>query len=364
MKTLKVLTIVGARPQFVKASAISRELRKQYTEILVHTGQHYDYGMSESFFNQLDIPQPDINLGIGSGSHSVQTGAMLTGLEQAILDHNPNWVLVYGDTNSTLAGSLTAAKLHIPICHVEAGLRSFNRRMPEEVNRVVTDHLSSLLFCPSEVSVRNLFAEGITDGVHEVGDVMADVLKRTLDKGRIYERDVLGRYKVTQENYLLVTVHRAENTDNPERLQSILDALAVLAKDESVLFPVHPRTLKAIGSLKTSNSDSMDIDNIQFIEPIPYMDMALLVSRAKAVLTDSGGLQKETYWMKTPCITLRDETEWEETVDTGWNHLVGADAELIVKKTQAVSVPDSHPLLYGDAHAAERCVKVLSETVY
>jgi len=362
MHKLKVMSVVGARPQFVKASAISAELRKYHNEVLIHTGQHYDYAMSKSFFKQLDIPDPDLNLEIGSGSHGVQTGAMLVGLEKAALDYNPDWILVYGDTNSTLAGSLAAAKLHIPICHVEAGLRSFNRNMPEEINRIITDQLSSLLFCPSKLSVTNLASEGIINGVHNVGDVMADVLRNIINSKQANERDVLGRYKVTPENYLVATVHRAENTDDPERLSAILKSLLVLAEKEQIIFPVHPRTLNAIHSLKGCNVDWVSSSNLHLIEPIPYMDMVLLTSRARALLTDSGGLQKEAYWLKTPCMTLRDETEWEETVESGWNQLVGADVDAILKGIRTLSIPDHHPILYGDAHTAKRCVSILSET--
>ena len=361
MKRLKVLTIVGARPQFVKASAISRELRKQHTEILVHTGQHYDYGMSETFFNQLDIPKPDINLKIASGSHAIQTGAMLIGLEQAILDHNPDWVLVYGDTNSTLAGSLTAAKLHIPICHVEAGLRSFNKQMPEEINRIVTDQLSELLFCPSEISVQNLAAEGITSGVHNVGDVMADVLRNFMESEQSNEKETLRRYNVTPEHYLIATVHRAENTDDPVRLSGILDSLLTLAENEVVIFPVHPRTLKAIDSIEGKKRDCLSSDNFLLVDPVSYADMILLTSRARVLLTDSGGLQKEAYWLKTPCMTLRNETEWEETVESGWNHLVGADTNTILEGIETLSIPNLYPVLYGDAHTATQCVRILTE---
>jgi len=290
---MKIVTVVGARPQFIKAAALSRVLRQQHNEILVHTGQHYDDNMSAVFFAELDIPAPDVNLQIGSGSHGTQTGAMLTGIETVLLAERPDRVLVYGDTNSTLAGALAAAKLHIPVAHVEAGLRSFNRAMPEEINRVVTDHLSDVLLCPGQTAVDNLAAEGITRGVHLVGDVMADALIVASERAMTHSA-ILTRLELTEQSYVLATVHRAENTDDPLRLHNILTAF--LDSNELIIFPVHPRTRKRINELDLSLQQS----NLRLIEPVGYLDMVQLEQSARMILTDSGGVQKEAYWLGVP----------------------------------------------------------------
>ncbi len=320
---MKVATIVGARPQFIKAAPVSRALRQQHTEVLIHTGQHYDDAMSAVFFRELEIPAPDVNLGIGSGPHGQQTGAMLAGIEEVLLAEQPDWALVYGDTNSTLAGALAAAKLHIPLAHVEAGLRSFNRRMPEEINRVLTDHVSTLLFCPTQTAVNNLAAEGIAQGVHLVGDVMHEALLWAAERART-RSTILVRLGLQEKVYLLATVHRAENTDDPARLRAILDAFAAL--DEPIVFPVHPRTQARIEALGLKSK----FRNLKSIAPVGYLDMVQLEQSARMILTDSGGIQKEAYWLGVPCVTLRDETEWVETVEAGWNVLVGAEMEQIV----------------------------------
>jgi len=278
---------------------------------------------------------------------------MLEGLEKIFLDQRPDWVLVYGDTNSTLAGSLAAAKLNYRVAHVEAGLRSFNRRMPEEINRIVTDHLSTLLFCPSQVAVENLAREGITSGVYLVGDVMADVLQRMRQKA-IVQSEVLSQYHLKKGGYLLVTVHRAENTDGIRRLGAILSALSLC--EEPVIFPVHPRTR----SLIDQSGMNFAHTHIQMIDPVGYLDMVCLESSARIILTDSGGVQKEAYWLGVPCVTLRDETEWVETVDVGWNRLVGADPQRILEAIHNHLPPPEHPPLYGDGKTGERCVKILS----
>jgi UDP-GlcNAc3NAcA epimerase len=346
---LKILTIVGARPQFIKAAAVSRPLRERHEEILLHTGQHYDSDMSDIFFRELNLPAPDIELGVGSGTHAAQTAAMLVGIEKAIADTRPGAVMVYGDTNSTLAGALAAAKLQVPVAHVEAGLRSFNSAMPEEINRVVTDRLSALLLCPSGAAVANLAREGIVDGVHEVGDVMADVLRAFADGSN--DAAPLAALGVTPGSYVVATIHRAENTDDHSRLIAILDALD--ASPHRVLLPLHPRTRAALAG------PGRPPRAVSFIDPLGYPAMMALVRNARAVVTDSGGLQKEAYWLRVPCITVRDQTEWVETVASGWNTLAGADAARITTALAAATRPERHEPLYGDGHAAGRIVQAL-----
>jgi UDP-N-acetylglucosamine 2-epimerase len=350
---LKILSVVGARPQFVKASGMSRVIRERHAEVLVHTGQHYDARMSAVFFEELGIPEPEYNLGIGSGPHGAQTGKMLACIEEVATAERPDRVLVYGDTNSTLAGALAAAKLHIPVAHVEAGLRSFNRFMPEEVNRVVADHLCDLLFCPSRTAEENLASEGIRRGVHVVGDVMADTLSVAARRAEAGS-DALSRFRLRSKGFLLATVHRAENTDDPGRLGAILDALDAL--HEPVLFPVHPRTRKAIEARRDRPAP-----HVQMVEPVGYLDMVKLEMSARMILTDSGGVQKEAYWLGVPCLTLRDETEWVETVRAGWNALAGADTCRIVELVRTFAPPSARPSLYGEEGAAGRCVRLMEE---
>ena len=372
---MKICTIVGARPQFIKAAAVSRAMAEhnrltpnssRITEVIVHTGQHYDEGMSAIFFRELEIPEPVHNLGIGSGPHGQQTGEMLSAIEKVLIVEQPDCVLVYGDTNSTLAGTLAAAKLHIPIAHVEAGLRSFNRRMPEEINRVVTDHLSTYLFCPSQVAVNNLVMEGIVnascsilDATHRVsnvlivGDVMADALQFAAAKVST-NSDILKRLDIYPQSYLLATVHRAENTDNSERLNNILSAFEAI--NEVIVFPVHPRTRKLL-----QGKGYRPPENVRLIDPVGYFDIIALEKSARLLLTDSGGMQKEAYWLKVPCITLRDETEWVETVESGWNVLTGADHKKISNAAQNFTPPKEHPSLYGDGHTAKKIINILVE---
>jgi UDP-N-acetylglucosamine 2-epimerase len=349
---LKVVSIVGARPQFIKAAALSRELRKRHKEILVHTGQHYDYEMSGIFFDGLNVPAPDVNLEVGSGSHAAQTAAMLTGIEDVLLEERPDWLLTYGDTNSTLAGSVVAAKLGLPSVHVEAGLRSFNRSMPEEVNRVIADHLSDLLLCPSDAAVRNLAAEGITRNVHLVGDVMLDVLNWARQRIAAEPPGIVERLGLERGGYLLATTHRSENTDDPVRLTNILDAFNSL--EEPVVFPVHPRTRKAI-----QRAGCRMRPEVHMITPVGYLEMVALAESARMILTDSGGLQKEAYWLRVPCLTLRDQTEWVETVEAGWNRLIGADSKKILEAVRSFAPNGTHPALYGDGFAAANCVERL-----
>lgn len=356
-ETCKVVSIVGARPQFIKAAPVSRVLRQVAHEVLVHTGQHYDRELSAVFFDELSIPQPDYNLGVGSGPHGWQTGQMLIQIEEVLLAEQPDWVLVYGDTNSTLAGALAAVKLHFPVAHVEAGLRSFNREMPEEHNRVLTDHVSDLLFCPTQTAVDNLASEGITRGVHRVGDVMYDAI---LHNAAVAEArsDVLARLGLASGAYALATVHRPHNTDNPQRLQSILLAFADL--DLPVVLPVHPRTRQRMADLGLAYP-KFQIPNLELIAPVGYLDMLVLEHHARLILTDSGGVQKEAFFFAVPCLTLRDETEWIETVEAGWNRVVGADRAAIVHAAhefRPVGIPQ--PFL-GDGHSAEQMVALLME---
>ncbi len=349
---MKLVSIVGARPQFIKAAAVSRQLRGHHKEILVHTGQHYDYEMSGIFFDGLEIAPPHVNLGVGSGSHGTQTGAMLQGIEDVLLVERPDWLLIYGDTNSTIAGALAGSKLSVPVAHIEAGLRSFNRRMPEEINRVVADHLSNLLLCPSDTAVSNLAAEGISRHVHLVGDVMLDVLNWARQHAGAKPSEILHRLGLRKKSYLLATVHRSENTDDLGRLSRILSAFNSLS--EPVVFPVHPRTRKVITGAACRLKP-----HIQLIDPVGYVDMVTLAESARLVLTDSGGLQKESYWLGVPCLTLRDETEWVETVEAGWNTLVGCDSQRIIEAAKSFAPAAERPALYGDGHAAATCVGLL-----
>ncbi len=322
---MKILNIIGARPQFIKVGIVNKSLEydSRFTSVIVHTGQHYDENMSKIFFDELEIAKPDYNLGIGSASHGKQTAAMLSGIEDILLKEKPDWVIVYGDTNSTIAGSLAASKLHIRIAHVEAGLRSFNRKMPEEINRIATDHISDLLFAPTTTAMNLLEKEGLQEKSFFSGDVMYD---------SILYFEKLAEQKADLKNitdlleFYLATIHRQENTDNPQKLQKIFTAFSQL--DYPVLLPLHPRTKKMLTSI-TYN------DNIKIIDPVSYLEMILLLKNCKKVLTDSGGLQKEAYFMKKQCITLRDETEWTETLENNWNFIVGTDVNLITEKVSS-----------------------------
>ena len=434
---MKLIHIVGARPQFVKMAVVSRAITVhndrvaqggRIEEMIVHTGQHYDENMSAVFFEELEIPKPTYNLGIGSASQGAQTGRMLEAIEEVLAEEQPDWVILYGDTNSTLAGALAAAKLHIPVAHVEAGLRSFNRRMPEEINRVLTDHASSLLFCPTETAVVNLRREGFTNIVNDghlisdpdsdlalvmdhelrtpnhepvvlnIGDVMydsvlynlklaekrSDILKRLyLLPNKPHEplpRAITTKTPISRGNklnelyelnepmrYALATVHRAENTDNPEHLRSIFQALDEIARSVMpVILPLHPRTREALGKV-FSNCELRTLNSrLTIIDPVSYLDMLLLEKNAKLILTDSGGVQKEAFMLDVPCVTLREETEWIETVEAGWNVLVGADEARILEAVNRLSSQRSSDLqvnMYGDGHAAERIVNILAKGI-
>lgn len=360
---MKIATIIGARPQFIKAAAVSRAIVEYnrlaseadfINEVIIHTGQHYDEGMSAIFFRELEIPEPLYNIGVGSGSHGKQTGEMLAAIEKLLIAEKPDWVLIYGDTNSTLAGALAAAKLHIRIVHVEAGLRSFNRLMPEEINRIIADHLSHLLLCPSHVAVNNLSAEGILKGVTIVGDVMADALRFAIRKVQT-KTDIKEKFHLQKKKYLLATIHRAENTDNKKRLEHIIKALLELAQREQVILPLHPRTKKILDA--NFSSLLAPHSSLRLIDPVGYFDMIALENSARMIITDSGGIQKEAYWLKIPCVTLRDETEWVETVENGWNRLTGADSTAIIDAVHNFMPPSEQPTLYGDGQAAEKIIK-------
>ena len=374
---MKIVTVVGARPQFIKAAAVSRAIQefskkqRRIREILVHTGQHYDYMMDKVFFEELELPKSDYHLGVGSGSHARQTGIMLEKIEAVLQKEKPEVLMVYGDTNSTLSGALAAAKLNIPVAHVEAGLRSYNRTMPEEINRLLTDHLSAFLFCPTDQAVRNLLKEGIKDGrtrkVKNVGDVMYDSI---LYYSKIAEKKstiLQGLNLVNPQSvppgrdnpqYYLATLHRAENTDDPKVLNSILKALNEIGRNTSVILPLHPRTKKM---MKVHHLFS-EFKNIKWIDPVSYLDMLQLEKKAKAILTDSGGVQKEAYWFKVPCLTLREETEWVETVKSGWNVLVGTGPKKIVQGLNVFGKrrPSKRGMeIFGDGRASGKIIQIL-----
>jgi len=352
---MKVLSVVGARPQFIKLAPVSRYLRTRHREVLVHTGQHYDANMSDVFFQQLGIPAPDYHLGIGSGTQGRQTGEMLIALEEIVARERPDWVIVYGDTNSTLAGALVASKGHIPLLHVEAGLRSFNRRMPEEINRIVTDHLSTILCCPTATAVANLAREGIVQGVHHTGDVMYDAVLHNADLAR-RESAILAELGCRPGGYLLATVHRAENTDDPARLGAIVAALNALV--EPVVLPLHPRTRKAAAQAGLAFGGG-----VRVIAPVSYLDMLALEMHARLILTDSGGVQKEAYFLGVPCVTLRDDTEWVETVAAGWNILVGTDPARIVAAVRDLHPHGERPPFFGDGNAHRVIVELLDKGI-
>lgn len=349
---MKIASIVGARPNFVKCAPVSRELRKEFDEVIIHTGQHYDYEMNKVFFDELKIPEPDYHLDVGSGSHGVQTGEMLKRTEEVLIKEAPDLVLVFGDTNTTLAGALAAVKLHIMVAHVEAGLRSFDRLMPEEINRVLTDHCSDLLFCPTETAVKNLKTEGISAGVYLTGDVMVDALQENIE---IAERNtkIMDEFGLKPQEYHLATLHRAENTDDIYKLKSIVDAFCEF---ENLIFACHPRTEK---HLKLDGLWDKLTKKITVIKPVGYLDMLLLEKNAKKILTDSGGVQKEAYIFKVPCITLRENTEWVETVEDGWNVLVAENKDKIIKMVNEFEPISKQRDVFGEGDASKKITKVL-----
>ncbi len=360
---MKIITIIGARPQFIKAAAVSREfvVCADIKEILVHTGQHYDDNMSDIFFSELEIPRPQYNLGIGGGGHGQQTGRMLEKIEEILLEEKPDCVLVYGDTNSTLAGALAAAKMHIPVAHVEAGLRSFNKAMPEEINRILTDNVADILFTPTLTANENLAREGVRDDlVVHAGDVMYDASLFYSKKCESVST-VLADLGLGKNEYILATVHRAENTDDPRRLDNIFAALNEIGKERTVVLPLHPRTRKALEAC----GDGRDyFTHITVTEPVGYLDMVMLEKDAALVVTDSGGVQKEAYFFRKPCVTLRDETEWVELVESGWNTLASPeDRAGVVTAIRAGldGTPDKAPEFYGNGKSAGVIVERLCE---
>lgn len=351
---MKILTILGARPQFIKAGSVSREIakHKEIEEIIVHTGQHYDANMSDIFFDEMKIPKPNYFLGIGGKSHGAMTGQMIEKIEEVGLKEKPDWIMVYGDTNSTLAGAIVASKLHIKLAHIEAGLRSFNMKMPEEVNRILTDRVSNILFCPTDTAIENLKNEGyehLDCKIIKSGDVMQD--------GAIFYKSLAVKPSIEiKQDFILCTIHRAENTDDEIRLKSIFKSLNEIAKEKQVILPLHPRTKKILENLK------LDISNLTIIDPVGYLEMVWLIDNCDFVMTDSGGLQKEAYFFEKQCITLRDETEWVELVECGANSLVGADKEKILEAYQSnskFSFNDSKLDLYGGGKASENILKEL-----
>ena len=353
---MKLITIIGARPQFIKAAAVSREIAKHddIEEIIVHTGQHFDTNMSEIFFDQLQIPKPDYNLEINNLTHGAMTGRMIEKIEEVLLQEKPDWVLVYGDTNSTIAGSLAAKKLHVKVAHVEAGLRSFNRNMPEEINRILTDKISDLLLCPTDTAVKNLQNEGIGKNslarIVKSGDVMQDAA--------IFYSNMAQKPEMNlPEEFVLATIHRAENTDDSKRLNSIFNALTEISNDIPIILPLHPRTKKIISNSQLSANHSQLI----FIDPVGYLEMIYLLKNCSLVMTDSGGLQKESFFFKKPCVTLRDETEWIEIVENGFNKIVGADEDNIITGYQEMSqIKKNYNInLYGNGEASKKIISEL-----
>lgn len=356
---MKIVTIVGARPQFIKASAISRTINTCFAdkieEVMVHTGQHFDDNMSAVFFDELQINKPRYNLNIASLSHGAMTGRMLEGIEEVLIDEKPDLVLVYGDTNSTLAGALSAVKLHIPVAHVEAGLRSYNRQMPEEINRVMTDVVSSYLFCPTTLAVENLNKEGIHNNVFNVGDVMFDVALYMAERSDKY-CNILERLSLKEKDYILVTCHREENTNSKGRLYEIMRSLQELSKTHKAVFPLHPRTRKFL--LEYNLFDLLK--DVLILEPLAYLELLSLEKAAKLILTDSGGVQKEAFFYQVPCITIRNETEWLETVELGWNKLVGANFPEILAACENLSYGIQSVYPYGSGDASKKILECIT----
>lgn len=355
---MKIVTIIGARPQFIKASLVSNKLRESHEEIIVHTGQHYDKNMSDIFFEELNLPQPNYNLKIGSASHGKQTGEMLIKVEDVLIKEKPDYVIVYGDTNSTLAGAVASSKLNIPLIHIESGLRSFNKAMPEEQNRILTDHISTYLFCPTETAVKNLYNENIKENVHNTGDVMYDstVFFSRISEKKFRKGFFINGEKLKKENYYLCTLHRAENTDKIEKIETVLNTLDKL--ETKIIIPVHPRIKEMVKEIIKFS----DLKNIIITEPVGYLEMLYLIKNAKKILTDSGGVQKEAYFLRTPCITLRKETEWVETLNGNLNVLCKIDSVDIMNKIfkTKVNYNITNKNYFGDGNSVTNIFNIVS----
>ncbi len=356
---MKIASVVGARPQFIKCAPVLREFIKVGTSVLIHTGQHYDDNMSGVFFRELEIPPPEHDLGVGSGSHGAQTGEMLKRVEEVLSKERPDVVLVFGDTNSTLAGALAASKMHIPVAHVEAGLRSFNRKLPEEVNRVLTDHLSDVLFCPTQTAVNNLNREGIKKGVQLVGDVQRDIMNKVMETAK-RTSTIIDRLCLNGTNYYLATIHRPENTDDVGKLREIVNAFKILSRKHPVVWPIHPRTKSAI---QQGRLLEVIPASLRLVDPVSYVDVVMLQRHAKVVITDSGGIQKEACWLRVPCVTIRTETEWVETVAAGWNVLVEAVTSRIIDRVFQARRPESLMVeeVFGEGSPTLKIVEAILE---
>ena len=351
---MKILSVVGARPQFIKLAFLSKEIRKHFKEVIVHTGQHYDYEMSKLFFENLEIPKPDYNLGVGSAERDEQINKMVEGLEKIFLEEKPDMVIVFGDTNSTLAGARAASKLGIKLAHVESGMRSFDKTMPEEINRIETDKVSDILFCSTKTSVDNLGKEGIKGSVHLVGDIMIDTLKASIATAE-KSSHILEQLSLKKKEFMVATIHRAGNTDDEENLKNIVEAFVECG--EKIVFPVHPRTSKALKSYNLNNK--FENTNVVVVKPLSYTNMLVLEKNSKKILTDSGGMQKEAYFFKVPCVTIRDTTEWVETVEDGWNVLTGPNKKKILDAIKNFESKGNQNESYGNGGAVRNIVDIL-----
>jgi len=356
-KMMKIASIIGTRPQFIKLAPLSKELRKYHKEIIIHTGQHYDKKMSGLFFKELNISQPDYNLEVGSGSHGQQTGEMIARIEKVLIKEKPDLVIVYGDTNSTLAGALAAAKLNIKVAHIEAGLREFDKSIPEEINKIVTDHSSNILFCPSNIGVKNLAKEGISANVYNVGDITLDLAKR-LSANSILEKRILKKYNLKKKDFCYMTMHREKNTGQKKRLSNIVSALENISK--TIIFPMHPRTVKALKKYKLWSKINQ-IKSLKILPPIGYQESIMLIKNAEKTITDSGGVIKESYFLKTPAVIIDDTTEWTETIEDGWNIIAGADKNKIIKSVNKAVKSKRHRKVYGHGKSAQKIIRILND---